>query len=212
MGTEIGPINRLVIAAGAGEGKTSLIRPILQGYRIGGHVFDHMNAFPDLGDRWARHAEFNPAPEFKELKGADNSDYDDYADVLDSIETGDLAAFDEGASYIPSGCSREHLTYQFLNYARNHGQKFVVADKRVTGMSVLLPDCASHIAVRPGPRANVIQWLRNCGVNVRELEPLGESLAPSLDNPWYLISNKDIEIVTARDIVAGMLDESNFFK
>ena len=205
---KISPVNRLLLLAPPGQGKTTLLKEVVKRYRIVGRIFDPINDFSDAGDRWAVYP-------FKEIPSPRNSGYRKFASVHEEIEYGELVAYDEANRFLPTNCGRNNLVYQFLDTARNRGVKFILAEKRPTRLDSLVTDLATHFAFRPWRSAAAIGWLRAADVDSDGLEPLplitDKEGKPNLNNPWYLLKvGGEIERVTAGDLIHGICSEENF--
>lgn len=207
MSSNRNPVNRLLLLAGPGQGKTSLLKSLTKEYRNGGRILDPLDDFADVaGVRWDRRPEWTFAPDFDD---SIDETLGEYESLLDSVEAGELLIVDEANRFAPNHATRGNLLLRFLDTARNRGAKFVLAEKRPSRLSPLTVDLATHVAFRPWRSASARNWLKAAGVDVDELPPL-RMLAPSLENPWYLLRvGGDVEETNAREILRGVLDTSN---
>lgn len=209
------PVNRLLLLAPPGEGKTTLIKSIVREYRIGGTILDPLKELGSVaGVRWDRREEYDYSPDWSGIPDPENDDptwveeYRAYCEMLSGIGRGEMLIADEAARFIPSGASPKNALLKWSDVARNKGAKFVFAEKRPARLSALTVDLATHLAFRPWRSASARRWLADAGADVESLPPL-PMLAPSLDNPWYLLRvGGGVEETTAREILRGVLDSS----
>jgi hypothetical protein len=214
------PINRLLLLAPPGEGKTSLLREIVRQYRIGGTILDPLSRgdYKDVsGQRWDVRSDWPFSPDHDAPPPEDSAEYPDwledynaYAKLLEDVRRGEMLVVDEAARFLPSQSSPRTLLFQWADTARNREAKFVFAEKRPARLSALAQDVASDFAFRPTRSASAWTWLAGAGVD-RKLCPPLPNLAPSLDNEWYLLlTGGELVKTTAREILHGILVEGPF--
>lgn len=191
-------INRLLVAAPPGEGKTTLLRRIIRTFRPGGSILDPLGEFVDGFDyeepegvhhewrnpiRWD--SVYTPAYDAEKIKK-----------TLEELESGHALIADEVHRLAAQGAAiTNNRLVEFLDVARNYKVKWVIASKRPTKMSDILPDLADVFVFKPWRGKSARDWLRGCGVdNVEELAPLPFGR-------WYILHvGGDVEVIEDAEI------------
>lgn len=205
-------MNRLVVTAGPGEGKTSLLRRILRTYPVGGSIFDPLGELSEAGLRWARYDYWRYLPRAPEEGQPDLEGYGTFIDRLNDISTGEALIIDEAARFMPAGSGRDNPVIQWADTARNRGAKFVFAEKRPTRMESLIVDLSDVLVFRPWKSAAANRWLASAEVDLEQVHPL-ENLGRSDGNPWYILQvGGEVALTTAGEIADRFESLDNVYR
>lgn len=156
------PLERLLILAGPGKGKTYILKRIVQHFRAGGVLVDPLNEFGDVvGERWNHFTKLR-----YQSTGPDepNPDLEDLFRILDELTPGTAVIFNEGHRWIPNVPGGGPVL-QYLDTARNRGVLFAIESKRPVMLPPLVTDLVQAVAYKPFRSPSSKQWVRAAGAD-----------------------------------------------
>ena len=150
-------LNRLLVVAPPGQGKTTLLTHIVKTYRTGGFIFDPLGDYEGIaGRRW--YVETLPR-----LSVASDEEKREIGKRLLDLEPGALVIGDEFGRFLPGGDPNNPLL-QFFDVARNRGVRFAFAEKRPTRLNPLVTDLVDIMAWRPWRSASARRWMAEADI------------------------------------------------
>lgn len=185
-------IQRLLLVAPPGNGKTWTLQRTIEKFRAGGVIVDPLGELrPFVGVRWS----LFDAPR---LSAMDEKEQGELFDAIERLPAGAALIVDEAARYIPNVPYPErNRLFRILDVARNRGVRFALAEKRPQRLPPLVSDLVDTFAFRPFRSASARDWLRAAGADVDELQPipLGE---------WYLLEpGGGVQLVGANELTGA---------
>lgn len=153
------PLNRLLLTAPPGQGKTTAIKRLLQLHRPGGVLLDPLDELElEAGQRWDRRT-------WSRRQAMKEGELGDLVETLKELPPGHALVIDEANRFLGRTIPDSDPLLSWLDTARNQGCPFVLADKRPVRLHPLITDLADVMCYRPWRSAAARNWLQAAGAD-----------------------------------------------